>query len=139
MKTKPYAVGTLVASVLSTGLGYLWYMKLFKDMYSTEAAQAIMRPANEINPGLIFLSILIGALAIGIIYEKWAGTEHKTGAGFKLGALIGLIPGFGYAIMNYATSTMMTGQLVLVEAVYGIVNFGLIGATMAFVYSKMDK
>jgi uncharacterized membrane protein len=139
MKTKPFLVGSLLAAVVSFLLGYAWYMVLFKDMYNTAGAQAIMRPEAETNVMLIFVGILIGSLALAALYERASNGSHSIGAGAMMGALVGIIPGLAMAVMSYATSTMMNSTTMILESLYGIIAFGLSGAIIAFIYSKMDS
>lgn len=139
MKTKPFLVGALLAAVVTFLLGYAWYMVLFTDMYNTPAAQSVMRPDDENNILLIFVGILVGSIALTAVYEKASSGGHTVGGGAMLGAIVGLIPGLSIAIMSHATSTMMTSTTIILEALYGVIAYGLSGAIIAFIYSKMDK
>lgn len=131
MKTKPFLVGSLVAAVVNFLLGYLWYVVLFAEQYGNTGDE-------EANMALIFVGMLIGIMALTAVYEKWAAGDHSLMGGLKLGVLVGLIPGLSYAVTMYATGDF-TGMETALEGAYGIVAFGLSGAIIGFIYSKMDS
>jgi hypothetical protein len=131
MKTKPLLIGALLAAVVNFLLGYLWYMVLFMEQYGNSADK-------EVNMVLIFVSMLIGTLVLAAIYDKWAGAEYSLMSGLKLGVIAGLIPGLSYALMMMATMPEMTTTILILESAYGIVAFGISGALIGLIYSKVS-
>lgn len=139
MKAKPLLTGGILAALLGFVLGYVWYMLLFKAQYENDVSKLVMKPEAEGNMAMIILSMLVAGFAMAAVYGKWSGGKHSLTDGLTLGVLVGLIPGLAYALMSYGTSNMLTSTGLVLEALYGVVNYGLMGAVIALVYSKMDK
>ncbi len=74
-----------------------------------------------------------------MIYSKWARGTHGFGQGYKFGALVGALLGFGVGMIWFATSNFMTSTGHIIDAVYQVVSYGIAGGVMGIVYDKMDS
>ncbi len=134
MFTKSHVLGTLAGFVVLFLGGWLYYDMLakgFYDAHTTEAAKAVMRGDN-VNLLLVALGSLVQACVMTTLYSKLA----DKGNGLKFGAFFGLFVGFGIGLLSYGLMDYMDMTGALVDFVWSIVFYAIIGWAIAFVSNK---
>jgi len=120
-------------------INYLFYgMSGIMDGYSTEAGRAASKGEDMSFP-LLIVGHLIIALLLSFIYSKWARGTHSFGHGFQLGALIGVLLGFGIGLIWLATSNYMSSTGHIIDGVWQIVSYGITCGVISLIYSMTDK
>ena len=91
-----------------------------------------MRP----EPDMVWMviSYIITALAFAAIYSKWSGGGSKVNSGLNYGLWIGLFAGLGMNLMWYSLVTTMTLNQTLIESVYTLVKYMIVGIAVAYAY-----
>ena len=133
---KSTLLGALAGAVVLFLIGWIFYGML-NPMAShiTPEGLATSRGESSSMPMLIVGHLIIGLLA-SIIYGKWARGVHNAGHGFQFGALLGAVIGLGLGCIFIATSNYMTTTGHLIEALYYIIGYGIMGAVISMVYAK---
>lgn len=133
MFSKQNLLATLAAAVTMFVLGYvIWGMVLPGILEDNMMGPDMMKDP----PDFIFLIIshLIGSFALSTIYGKWARGYHSAGGGLEYGIWIGIFAGISYALLWYATATMMDLSGHIIDGVATLIFFALIGAVIALVH-----
>ena len=132
MDTKKFILGSLGAAITSFLLGGLWHMILMGDFYTAHMA-TILRP----EPSIPFIGL--GYLVLGMLMAYTYPLGYKGGSavkeGFRFGALIGLIWILPLSLMLHGTINISL-VVVLVDAGWHIVQEGLAGIVLAFIYGS---
>jgi hypothetical protein len=134
MFTKSHLLGTLGGFVVLFLGGWLFYDILAADFYAahtSEAAKALLRGDNT-NLLLVALGSLVQACVMASLYGQLA----DKGNGLKFGAFFGLFVGFGMGLLSYGLMDYMDMTGALVDFVWSIVFYAIIGWVIAFVSNK---
>ena len=75
------------------------------------------------------LGLLIQAFSMSTLYQKLTGKDANLSSGFKFGAWIGVLVGFGMGFVWYGTADIYTLNGHLVDAVWSVVFYGIVGAS----------
>lgn len=87
---------------------------------------------------LIAVGHIIQGIVLAMIYSKWARGTHSFGHGAQLGALIGVFIGVGLNLIWMATGDFMTSTGHIIDGVFQIVNYAIVGGVIGMIYGKMD-
>lgn len=137
---KSTLISGIVGGIVSNILGYLFYgMAGIMDGHMSDAGATIMRADADMNMPLLVVGNLVIGLTLAMIYGKWARGYHGFGSGFQLGALIGVLTGFGLGLIWHATSDLMTMTGHIIDGVWQVVSFGIVGGVIAVLYDKFDN
>lgn len=137
MFSKANLIATVAVFLVSFFGGYLYYEVLAASFYEghvSSAATAVMRAENM--PEFIALGVLIQAFVMSTIYSNWSSGTHSSKRGFTFGAWIGVLIGFGVWVLNYGVMDMMDTTGLLVDGIWNIVFYGIMGLVIATVYNK---
>ena len=137
MFTKSHLLGTLAGFVVLFLGGWLYYDMLakgFYDAHTSQAAAAIMR-GEDANLLFVALGCLVQTCVMAGLYGKLA----EKGNGIKFGAFFGLFVGFGIGLLNYGIMDLMDMKGALVDFIWSIVFYAIIGWVIALVYNKYDS
>jgi hypothetical protein len=138
MKTKPVLVGGLIAAIVGFFLGYLWYGLLFQDAYKTEVSAIIDKPMSDpMSFVYLGLGFLVSGIAMAILYGK-TDSDYSLIGGFIFGSILGLIPGLSIALITYATNKTITTTGISLEAAWGVLCYGIMGAIVSLAYDRLD-
>ncbi len=138
MNPKNLLLGTLVGAICFFLLGFVFYALLLADFFTNNAGAA-QNVAKE-NPDLLllFISHLLQALLLTIIFDRWAGIKtFLTGA--KAGAVIGLLMGLSYGLIMLATTHITTMKAVWVDCILSAVIMGIGGGVIGLLLGKLSK
>lgn len=132
---------TLLATVLGFVVFYLsaWF---FYDMLAVNffTAHNNVPMADAIDPLMISLGALIQSFIMANGYRLLYTDRYSVKTGFQLGTGFGLFVGFGMGLLQYGTMQLMDISGTLVDGIWNIVMYGLIGATIGGIFKyKMAK
>lgn len=127
MNVKNFAIGSVVASIVYFMLGWVFYGKLFKDLY----------PASE-NHNLLFvyLGCLCFSMLLAYIFVRWSGISTLA-SGAVAGGVIGLLYG---ASMNFFMYSDMPADYtkIFTDIVINAVMAAITGGVLGLVLSKVN-
>lgn len=109
------------------------------DSHQLESASACMRGNDEVLAGPIILGHLVLGFLLAYVYQKWARGTHNFTHGIQYGALLGAAFGLGLNLIWYATSYTMTLSGHIVDSVWSIVSYGIMGGIISVVAGATDK
>ncbi|WP_420577270.1 DUF1761 domain-containing protein [Ekhidna sp.] len=137
MTAKNRILATLVGFVVLFLLGWLFYGILLMDFYAdnTGSATNLMRAEDEMIWWALILGNLLQAYFLVYIFSKWEDI-NTFGAGFKGGAILGLILGLGFNLTMYATSNMMNLIGTLVDPIVYMVMMGITGGVIGMMLGR---
>lgn len=128
MNIKSFFVSGIVAFIINFLLGWVFYGMLFTDLYP-----------NQGNENMVFIAI--GCLFSGFViaYILTCVTSVKSiGEGFKIGAIFSLLNGLAMNFFMYANLDP-NYQNIAIDVIIGIVMFGIIGAVIGIINSKLSS
>ncbi len=132
MDTKKFILGSLGAAITSFLLGALWHPLLMGDFYT-----AHMTTILRSEPSIPFIGL--GYLVLGILMAYTYPLGYKGGSavkeGFRFGALIGLIWILPLSLILHGNINISL-VVVLVDAGWHIVQEGMAGIVLAFIYGS---
>ena len=139
MFSKSNLLASLAGGIFLFFGGYLVWGELMTDFFAQHTGSAI--GVQKETPEFLFLAIgcLLEAFFMTAIYSKWSGGVHSGSGGFKFGALLGALFGFGEYFIWFATSNLsdLTGSLV--AGVVNVIFIGITGAIIALVCRATSK
>ncbi|WP_370086852.1 hypothetical protein [Ekhidna sp.] len=137
MTAKNRVIATLAGTVSLFLLGWVFYGMLLMGFYEQNAGSAIgvMREEADMVWWALVLGNVFQAYFLVFVFSKWEGI-NSFGAGFKAGALIGLILGIGFNLIMYATSNMMNLTATLVDPLVGMIMMGITGGIIGMIAGK---
>lgn len=140
MFSKSNLLATLVGFIVLFFSGWVFYDMIagsFFESHATEFGTAAMRAEPEMI--MIAIGCLVQAFVMSVLYGKWARGHHSAKEGFTFGAWIGVFLGFGVWILNEGVMDMTDMTARLVDGVWNVVQYGLVGLVIALVYQKFSK
>lgn len=132
MLTIPFFASWLAYLVISFVLGFVWHLKLFKELYKRLAIYS--RLDDPIIP-LGFLSMLIQGALLAYLYPLVAHSGSPMLDGLKFGLLMGLFLASS-AVLAEAAKQRVTSlpTWLAVESVYYLIQFSLVGIAIGLIY-----
>lgn len=132
MLTIPFFASWLAYLVISFALGFVWHLKLFKELYKRLAIYS--RLDDPIIP-LGFLSMLIQGALLAYLYPLVARSGSPMLDGLKFGLLMGLFLASS-AVLAEAAKQRVTSlpTWLAVESVYYLIQFSLVGIAIGLIY-----
>lgn len=132
MFTKQHLLATLAAAATMFVLGYVIWGMILPGILEDNMTVDLMKDPPDFL--FLILSHLIGSFALSVIYGKWARGYHSAGGGLEYGIWIGIFAGISYALLWYATSTMMDLSGHIIDGIATAVFFAIIGVVIALVH-----
>ncbi len=127
MKIQKLAIAAVAGTVFLFLIDWLWYGMIMKDSMSMTGA----RPMPDFM--WLVISYIVFSVAFVSIYGSWNGGGSKVNSGLNFGLWVGLMVGLAMNLMWYATTTLVTLNQALMDSVYSIVKFILLGIVIAYV------
>ncbi len=125
--------GKLAAAAIGGGLvmfllGGLWHMSIMGTFYDENSVAA---PLPEAKMQFIVLGYLILGLLMAYIFPKGYGGGGAVCEGLRFGAVIGLLWVLPHAVVLHGVEFGAMGKLILVDAVWHMVEQGIGGIAIA--------
>jgi len=135
MDGKRLMIGTLVGGVVMFALGYVIFVLLMGDYFSSQ----ITMPGLERETPIIWAQLLGTAVlaALVTLCLEWSGASSPMQA-FKIGAIVGLLVWVGVDFIYYGFTNMMTLTQTLVDPLLEVVRTGLGAVVIAGTLSKVS-
>jgi len=137
-KTQKILAGTLVAGIVMFFLGWLIYGVLLAGFLSANCDNSNARPMEE----MVWWALILANFASGLLLALtlgWSGSITM-GAGFKIGALLGLLIALAFDLSMYAMTTMYSNLAVIVVDSLGYaILYGLSGLLIAPIMNKVGN
>ncbi len=136
MDVKKFIVGTATGGIVYFFLGFVFYAILFEDFFMANqgSATGVWKSDTEMQYWPIVLGNMSWAALLTYIIQKWAKAGSIKG-GAKVGAIVGLLTSFGYAMIQYDTTNIsnMTAAFgdVFINLTMGAVAGGIIALVAA--------
>jgi uncharacterized membrane protein (DUF485 family) len=119
--------------------GYLFYGILAAAFFESHSGTATGVHKEQVDMTFIAIGCVIQAFAMTLLYSKWANDEHSVLNGFKFGACIGLIVGFGIGLITYGTANFLDLTAHIADGIWNILFYGLTGIVIALVINRTSK
>ena len=119
--------------------GYIFYGILAAGFFESHSGTATGVHKEQVDMAFIAIGCVIQAFAMTTLFSKWANGDHSVSNGFKFGAYVGLLVGFGLGFIMYGTSNLsdLTGHLA--DGIWSILFYGITGVVIALVLNKTSK
>jgi hypothetical protein len=129
MKIQKLAIAAVAGTVFLFLLDWLWYATLMKDSMNMPNA----RPEPDMM--WLVISYIVFSVAFVSIYGKWSGGGSKVNSGLNFGLWTGIMVGLAMNLMWFSLTTTITLNQALIDAVYTIVKYILLGILVAYLAS----
>lgn len=126
MNAKNFIVGGIVGGIVNFLLGWVFYGKLFPNIYPE---------SPEMKLEFIALGCFTFGFFVSYIFNKWARISNPM-SGLYAGAIIGLFNGLSTNFFFYSSKALNV-QNMITDVVICTVTGAIIGAAVAFVNGKM--
>jgi hypothetical protein len=136
MSTKRFTLATIAGGIVLFLAGGLIYGVLTVDFFEANQGSAVgvMRDAPD------YLHLFLGQLVFGalltVIIGKWAGQTGAV-AGLRLGAVAGLLFGFGIDLTLFGVMNIANITATLVDPFFFALQMALGGAAVGLVLDKV--
>lgn len=118
--------------VITFVMGFVWHLKLFKDLYTQLAIYS--RIDDPIVP-LGFLAMLIQGALLAYLYPLIAAVNSPALDGVKFGLLMGLFIASSAVIAEAAKQRVTSlSTWLIVESIYYAIQFSLSGLAIGLIY-----
>lgn len=118
--------------VITFAMGFVWHLKLFKDLYKRLAIYS--RIDDPIVP-LVFLAMLIQGALLAYLYPLIAAGDSPALDGIKFGLLMGLFIASSAVIAEAAKQRVTSlSTWLIVESIYYAIQFSLSGLVIGLIY-----
>lgn len=112
-------------------LGFLTYVILLGDFFAAHGSAVVDEPVL----GAIFVAELAMAILLTYIFDQWASISTFAG-GFKGGAIVGVLVGLNYGLIQYGAAGTMDLTAVAADAVVTLVRAGLAGGVVGLMLGR---
>lgn len=136
MSTKRFVLAALAGGIvlfMAGGLLYGWALASFFEANQGSAVGVMRDPPDWVH---LALGQLVFGVLLAVIISKWAGVSGL-GAGLRIGAVTGLLLGFGIDLTMFGTSNIANITATLVDPFVAMVQFAIGGAAVGLVLEKV--
>jgi hypothetical protein len=126
MNAKNFIVGGIVGGIVNFLLGWIFYAKLFPNIYPESA---------ETKLEFIALGCFTFGFLVSYIFNKWAGISNPM-TGLYAGAVIGFMNGLSMNFFFYSNKALNVQNMITDVAICTVTG-AIIGVAVAFVNGKM--
>ncbi|MGA0431421.1 MAG: hypothetical protein ACO3M9_05505 [Flavobacteriaceae bacterium] len=129
MFSKSTLFGTLIGFIVFNIIGWIFYDSLAADYFESHRINMIM---GDLDILYMTLGSLIQAYALSVLYGRWCSANPSLNSGFNFGTWVGVFAGFGMNLMMYGTMQLMDIEATLVDAVWSVFFYGILGASIGW-------
>jgi len=129
MFSKSTLFGTLIGFIVFNIIGWIFYDSLAADYFESHRINMTM---GDLDILYMTLGSLIQAYALSILYDRWCSASPSLNSGFNFGTWVGVFAGFGMNLMMYGTMQLMDIEATLVDAVWSVFFYGIVGASIGW-------
>jgi hypothetical protein len=138
MNSLPNLAAIVASFVLIFFLNYFFYGVVAAEFFEIHMGPAASVMKEEVDMIFIFFGTLLQAVALTLLYARWAQGTHDVASGFRFGSLVGLFAGFGMMLIMFGTSTFYDVPALIVDGLWYVFLYGLCGAAIAIVMKKIQ-
>ena len=139
MFTKSNLLGTLVGAVAIYILVWIYMLPIFWpfwDKHHNNIEGLHKEPPETL---WIIISIIILSFILSTIYGKFKKENHNFMGGFVVAGWVAAFYSVGISLGHYGYMNHYDLTGILVDAVVGIVMYGIVGGLIALVYKATSK
>ena len=133
MDTKNFLLASLAGGIIFFVTGFVFYGVLLHDFMVASSAAGVMKETPDFGP-LILSQLIFGAF-LTMVLRRWPGAGTLV-QGAKAGAVLVLLLGLGFSLVQYATMNVIEAAVVPVEAVVASIRGALAGGAIGAVLSR---
>ena len=135
MDAKRFILATLAGFAVLFVAGYLIWGLLFADFFATNMGSATGVAKDP--PDFLWLAVgqLVFAAFLTVVVGSWAGASTAS-AGFKAGAIVGILIGLGWDLTLYATTNIFNLTAALVDPVLVAIQVSIASAVIGMVLGR---
>ena len=139
MNLKKLITATILSFIVMFAVGGLWYAGLMAEFYENNFATfgSLARPTT-IFPQLI-VEIIIVAFILAWIFPKISKGEYLLKGGLMMGAVVGLLIALPGYLAQMAVGTGVEWAGIIVDTLFRIVEQGVGGLVVAWIYRRNSK
>jgi len=132
MSSNRFVPAALAGGVVVFCAGFVLYSVVLADFFAANQGSAV--GAMKEMPDFVHLALgqLVLGLYLAVVIDKWARVGGAA-AGFKIGAISGLLIGLGYDLTMFGVSNMASITATLVDPLAFMVQMALGGAAIGAV------
>ena len=138
MNSLPNLVAIVASFLILFFLNYIFYGVVAAEFFEDHAGSATGVQKENVDMIFIFLGTVVQAIALTLLYAKWAQGHHDMASGARFGALAGTFAGFGMTLIMYGTSNLFDMTALLVDGFWYIFLYGLCGSVIALSMKKVN-
>jgi len=140
MNVKTFILRTVVATVIHFLLGFLLYAVIFSKYFQAHmgpAAVSASRPVGSELVNFIFLSCLSYGLLLAYVFSRGASQSLKQG--LQTGAIIGFLYASAVNTNLYATTNLLTIEVIVADILMYTFMSTLMGGAISFIGKTRKK
>ena len=137
MNSLPNLVAIVASFLILFFLNYIFYGVLAAEFFENHAGSATGVQKENVDMIFIFLGTVVQAIALTLLYAKWAQGNHDMASGARFGALAGIFAGFGMTLIMYGTSNLFDMIALIVDGLWYIFIYALSGSVIALSMKKV--
>lgn len=138
MKTSTLVSG-IVGGIVLWILGFLFYGLMDgTGSYTTAEGAAVMRGEDMSMLWLVIGHLIVG-IAAAMLFHKWTRGTYSWRMGMEFGLTLGLVLAVGMSAIWFAVSNSMSGMGHVVDGIFNLVAYAIMGITIALVMGAMEK
>ena len=134
MNLGKFALATFVSAIAMIVLAALWHDVIMGDYYALHSA--VMR--EERQDLFVFLGMFLLALLMAYVYPRGAGEGSALSGGARFGAVMGFIYVLPHGLVLHGVYETLTTELLLVDALWHVVEQGVGGVVIALIFASGD-
>ncbi len=132
MSLKKFLLATLASAIAMMILAGLWHRIIMVDFYNENSTIVRVEPLIH----FIALGQLVLAMLMAYVYPRGASHDSPVSGVMRFGAVMGIIYVLPHGLVLHGVQGDSTAALVLVDAIWHVVEQGAGGVAIALVYAS---
>lgn len=137
MSSNRFVLAVLAGFVAIFAVGFVLYGVVVADFLAANQGSAVNGMKDPPDYVHLALGQLVMALYLTVVIGKWARVSGA-GAGFRIGAISGLLIGLGVDLTMFGVSNLSNINATLVDPLIMMVQMGVAGAAIGAVLSPQS-